>query len=124
MVVGLCFAPCQRLNLEGFSNPDWASNVDDRRSTSSNCVFLGNNLLTWSSRNQKVVARSSIEAEYKSLSTAASELLWFQSLFKELGIVLEGPAVLWCDNMGVNSLASNPFFYARTKHIEIDVHFV
>ena len=70
------------------------------------------------------MARSSAEAEYKALALAPKEVVWLQSLLKELGVKVEDILVLWCDNMGANSLASNPMFHARTKHIEVDVHFV
>ena len=86
---------------------------------------MGNNLIAWSARKQKVVARSSTESEYRSLAFAATEVLWLKSLFEELGVPkLTSVPIVWCDNMGANLLASNPVFHARTKHIEVDIHFV
>jgi hypothetical protein len=70
------------------------------------------------------VSRSSIEAEYRALAMATSELLWLQSLLKELGHNVTQISVLWCDNLGVIFFAANPVFHARTKHIELDFHFV
>ena len=87
-------------------------------------MFLGGNLITWSSRKQKAVARSSTEAEYRALSSAATYLMWVQHLLTEIGISISQPLVLWSDNLGAQALACNPVYHARTKHIELDVHFI
>lgn len=122
--LGLVFKRAPRMDLHGFSDADWASCIDDRRSVSAYCVYLGGNLISWSSKKQQVIARSSTESEYRALALATSELIWIQSLLTELRIEFVSPPVLWCDNMGAGSLATNPVFHPRTKHIEIDMHFV
>lgn len=121
---GLHFIPVSNFQLQGFADADFASSLDDRRSTTGYCIMLGRNLLSWSSKKQSVVARSSTEAEYRSLAAATTDLVWISTLFSELQLPLIRPALLWCDNQGAITLAFNPAFHSRTKHIEVDVHYL
>ncbi|KAL0551843.1 hypothetical protein IC582_010932 [Cucumis melo] len=103
---------------------NWASNIDDRKSVAAYCVFIGNNLVSWSSKKQTVVARSSTKSEYRALALAASEVIWLKQLLFQLNVNLPLKPVIWYDKVSAGTLATNPVFHARTKHIKIDVHFV
>jgi len=122
--LGLRFNRSSSMLVSAFSDADWAGCPDDRRLTGGFAVFLGPNLISWSARKQATVSRSSTEAEYKSLANATTEVMWVQTLLTELKIPHPSAARLWCDNMGATYLSANPVFHARTKHIEVDYHFV
>jgi len=81
-------------------------------------------LVSWSCKQQQTIARSSTESKYKALANAAVELQWIKSVLNDLGIPIVHSPILWCDNIGVTYLTSNPLFHARTKHIRIDFHYV
>jgi histone deacetylase 1/2 len=110
--------------VSAFSNADWAEDVDDRQSTSGFAVFFGPNLIVWSAKKQARVSRSSTEVEYKSVANPTAEVIWLQSLLKELGVKITQVPYLWCDNLGATYMSANPVFHARAKHIQIDFHFV
>ncbi|KAK2455259.1 hypothetical protein QL285_002731 [Trifolium repens] len=112
-------------SLRAYSDADWATDQDDRRSVSGSCIYLGPNLIVWSSKKQQLVARSSREAEYRSMANTAAELLWIQSLLGELKVQFLVPTLL-CDNLSAVALTHNPILHSRTrtKHIDLDIHFV
>jgi histone deacetylase 1/2 len=112
------------LDLVGFCDADWASDPDDRRSTSGYCIFYGGNLILWKSKKQTTVSRSSTEAEFRSLAELVAEIIWVQSLLFELCVSLKRAPVLWCDNISALMVAANPVLHSRTKHFELDLYFV
>ncbi|BFG40530.1 hypothetical protein CerSpe_268040 [Prunus speciosa] len=119
---GLAYKP-GGLHLSAFSDADYAGDPDSRHSTGGYCVYLGPNLISWSSKKQKTVSRSSTEAEYRQLAYTAAELSWLRSLFCDLHLSLTSPTI-WCDNISSIALASNPVFHSRIKHLEVDYHYV
>ncbi|CAL8085814.1 unnamed protein product [Prunus armeniaca] len=122
---GLVFRP-QPLTarLCAYSDADWAGCPDTRRSTSGYLVYFGSNLLSWCSKKQPTIARSSAESEYRSLAHSCAETTWLFSLLQELGVTIPLPVLLYCDNLSATYMAANPVFHARTRHIELDYHFV
>ncbi|KAM1479039.1 hypothetical protein ACFX2I_026387 [Malus domestica] len=119
---GLVYKP-GGMQLSAFSDADYAGDPDTRHSTGGFCIYLGSNLVSWSSKKQKTVSRSSTEAEYRQLAYTAAEISWLRSLFRDLQLNLACPTI-WCDNISSISLASNPVFHSRTKHLEVDYHYV
>ena len=121
---GLWFKSNGHLGVDGYSDADWASCLDDRRSTSGYCVFVGGNLVSWRSKKQPVVSKSTAEAEYRAMSQGLSEMLWVRNLLSELKVLRQGHLNVWCDNQSAISIANNPVQHDRTKHVEIDRFFI
>ncbi|GJY12933.1 uncharacterized mitochondrial protein-like protein [Tanacetum coccineum] len=103
---------------------DWANCPITRRSITGFCIFLGPCLISWQSKKQLVVSRSSTEAEYRALAYCACEITWLQSLLMDLQVPITKHVLIMCDNQSSIALASSPVQHARTKHIEIECHFV
>ena len=121
---GILFKKGPEIDLAVYTDADFAGSPVDRRSTSGYCTFLGGNLISWRSKKQSVVARSSAEAEFRAMAAGVCELLWVKIILEDLRIQWSKPMKLYCDNKSAISIAHNPVQHDRTKHIEIDRHFI
>nr|GEV57769.1 ribonuclease H-like domain-containing protein [Tanacetum cinerariifolium] len=121
---GLQLFSSSTTDLVAYSDADWAGWPNTRRSTSGYCVFLSNNLLSWSSKRQPTLSHSSAETEYPGVANAVAETCWLRNLLRELHTPLSFATLVYCDNVSAVYLSSNLVQHQRTKHIEIDIHFV
>lgn len=112
--------PC----LHAFCDADWAGDPDDYVSTSGFIVYLGNNPLSWGSKKQKALSRSSTEAEFRAIAETTAEVLWLTSLLQELNIRISTSPTIYCDNLSATHYSANPVFHSRMKHLALAFHFV
>ncbi|XP_035838179.1 uncharacterized mitochondrial protein AtMg00810-like [Helianthus annuus] len=110
--------------LTAYSDADWGGCPDSRRSTSGYCIFTGDNLISWSSKRQPTISWSSAEAEYRGVANAVAETSWLRNLLLELRVPVLKATIVYCDNVSAVYLSANPVQHQRTKHVEMDIHFV
>lgn len=121
---GLFFPQHSTLTLTSYSDADWAGCPDTRKSITGWCIFLGDALISWKCKKQDCVSKSSTEAEYRAMSAACSEIVWLRGLISELGFPPTAPTPLHGDNTSAIQIAANPVYHERTKHIEVDCHYI
>ncbi|GJT56475.1 ribonuclease H-like domain-containing protein [Tanacetum coccineum] len=117
--LGLHLYASSTTSLVGYTDADWAGCPSTRRSTSGYCVFLGDNLLSWSAKRQHTLSRSSAEAEYRGVANVVAETAWLRNLLRELHSPLSTATLVYCDNVSAVYMSANPVQHQRTKHIEI-----
>jgi hypothetical protein len=111
-------------DLVVYTDVDWAVCPDTRRSTSGYVVFLGDNLIAWFAKRQTVVSRSSAKVEYRAVANGVAEATWLTQLLHELQAASSRCTLVYCDNISAVYLSTNPIQHQRTKHVEIDLHFI
>ncbi|XP_057723879.1 secreted RxLR effector protein 161-like [Arachis stenosperma] len=109
--VGLLFLADNDLTLTGFSDADWATCAEFHRSITGHCFYLGKSLISWKSKKQSTVARSSSEAEYRVLALATCQAQWLSYIMKDIGLPITKPITLFCDNRFAIHIATNPIFH-------------
>jgi hypothetical protein len=110
--------------LTAYTDADWAGCPDTRRSTSGFCIFFGEALISWSSKRLVVVSCSFAKVEYRGVANAAAKCCWLRNLLCELQIPMNKANIIFCDNVSTVYLSDNPVHHKRTKHVELDIHFV
>lgn len=121
---GIFLRATSDLRLYAYCDSDWATCPITRQSLTGIFVLLGNSPVAWKMKKQHTVSRSSAEAEYRAMATTCCKLKWLKEILRFLGVIHVGPMRLHCDSKASLHIASNPIFHERTKHIEIDCHFV
>ncbi|GJY02347.1 ribonuclease H-like domain-containing protein [Tanacetum coccineum] len=122
--LGLHLYASSTTSLIGYTDADWAGCPSTRRSTSGYCVLLGDNLLSWSVKRQHTLLHSSVEAEYRGVANVVAETAWLRNLLRELHSPLSTATLVYFDNVSAVYMSANPVQHQRTKHIDIDIHFV
>lgn len=123
--LGLTFRKSGTTEIVGFCDADYASDPDERRSTTGYIFKLAEAAISWNSKRQQTVALSTTEAEYMALSSAAQEAIYLQGLLCELCIKCsDKPITVFCDNRGAIALSHNSVHHSRTKHIDVRHHYI
>ena len=120
---GIFLRASNKITIQAFSASDWGSCIDSRRSVTGYLIMLGQSAISWKSKKQNIVSRSSSEAEYRAMASTAAEITWIVRLIEELSLTNLRPITLHCDNQSAIHIAKNPVFHGMTKHIEVDCHF-
>ncbi|XP_019184567.1 PREDICTED: uncharacterized protein LOC109179512 [Ipomoea nil] len=121
---GMFYPANSQIKLQGFSDSDWATCAETMKSVTGYCIYFGKSLISWKTKKQATVSRSSSEAEYRALASTVCEVQWLLYLLADLKVKPNSPTTLFCDNKFAIAIGENYVFHERTKHIEIDCHVV
>jgi len=120
---GILYSNSGNSMLIGYCDADWDGSADDRKSTYGECFFVGNNIISWFSKKQNCVSQSTTEAEYIATGSSFSQLVWMKQIRKEYSVE-QNVLKKFCDNLSAINISKNPIQQSRTKHIDIQHHFI
>ncbi|KAK1420482.1 hypothetical protein QVD17_22111 [Tagetes erecta] len=121
---GILFKKSDNFELRGYSDSDWGRCLATRRCVTGFCVYLGDSLVSWKSKKQATVSRSSAEAEYRALASLSCEIIWLIKILADIGVKQKFPVNMFCDSRAAILIAANPVYHERTKHFDTDLMFV
>ncbi|XP_071689212.1 uncharacterized mitochondrial protein AtMg00810-like [Rutidosis leptorrhynchoides] len=121
---GVLLSRSASISLSAYVDADWGKCLQSRKSITGYCVFFCGSLVSWKSKQQAAVSRSSTESEYRAMAATTAEILWIINILTDLKVNNLLPVNLYCDNRSAIQIAANPVFHERTKHFEIDLHLV
>ncbi|KAG7546558.1 Retrotransposon gag domain [Arabidopsis suecica] len=119
---GLFYPVDDTFDLRGYTDADWGTCKNNRRSVTGYCMFIGNSLVSWRSQKQDSVSMSSAESEFRAMSSGTKEMIWLSRLLNDFKVPFKPPAYLYCDNTAAIHIANNSVFHERTKHVELDCY--
>ncbi|GAV86711.1 hypothetical protein CFOL_v3_30137 [Cephalotus follicularis] len=112
------------LKLRAYCDSDWAACPMTRKLITGYCIKLGDSLISWKSKKQATISKSSVETEYRAMANTTCEVVWILGLLEDMGVKENKLVFLYCDNKAALHIAANPMYHERTKHIEIDCHLI
>nr|XP_043639644.1 uncharacterized mitochondrial protein AtMg00810-like [Erigeron canadensis] len=121
---GIFFKKEGNLSLSAFVDSNWAKKVTTRKSITGYILFLGSCPISWKSKKQQTISRSSAEAEFRALAAITCEVIWVQKILEELGVHKTRPVSIFCDSKAAIQIAANLVFHEKTKHFELDLFFI
>ena len=121
---GLFYTSANDSNVLAYIDADWVGSLDDRKSTSGYAFLFGGSLVSWCNKKKPIVALSTTEEEYIVASSTSTQVIWLSRLVEYLGMEVCKPIKFYCDNQSTISMTKNPVFHSRSKHIDIQHHFI
>ncbi|CAL5331079.1 unnamed protein product [Camellia sinensis] len=121
---GILYKRGEKQSFFGFTDSDYAGDIDDRKSTSGNVFLMSSGAISWSSKKQQIVTLSTTEAAFVGAASCFCQAIWLRRMLEVLGHQKQGPTRIFCDNVSAIKLSRNPVMHGRSKHIDVRYHFL